>query len=292
MKERCRRGKGLRSWILWASFRGILLVSIVLSACQVATAPKTPTDFRTEFHLSALPAHPAYPVTNQPNSNRMLLGWNLFYDPILSGGKDVACGSCHHAYYGMGDGLALSIGVGGKGIRPDRLRSTTLPAPTPRNAQTIINVGYTVDESGGAPMFWDGRVQTLEAQALEPIKSQVEMRGTHFDEAFAIDLIIARLRRITRYEAKFAQAFPLELDSVRNGSLPDVITANTLAKAIANFERELVSPNSRYDKYVRGTDTALTSIEKDGLEVFANKARCINCLSGPTFSDFTYHVTG
>jgi len=130
-------------------------------------------------------------------------------------------------------------------------------------------------------MFWDSRVKSLEKQALEPIKTLEEMKGRQYDEGEILDEIINRLKAIPEYSQLFEAAFG------KNNS----INSNNLAKAIAAFERSLVTNNSRFDQYMRGDDNAISLSEKDGFELF-KKAGCANCHNGPMFSDYTMHVLG
>ena len=111
--------------------------------------------------------------------NEAKLGQLLFYDPILSGNKEVACATCHHPDKGWGDNLNRSIGVGGIGLGENRIGSIAVK----RNAHTIINSAFNgIDVNGNynpsnTVMFWDNRVVSLEEQSLVPIKSMEEMRG-------------------------------------------------------------------------------------------------------------------
>ena len=131
---------------------------------------------------------------------RVALGRLLFWDPILSGQKDVACATCHHPSLGYSDGLDLSIGANGVGLGRERAFFPERPARmVKRNSQTVLNVAFNGLTSGGdtsataAPMFWDLRVRTLEAQALEPIKALDEMRGGTYPEDRALSTVVARL---------------------------------------------------------------------------------------------------
>ena len=143
----------------------------------------------------------------------------------------------------------------------------------------------------------------MEAQALRPLIVRVELRGDAYEREMAVDSVLARLRGIPEYVALFEQAFPAEADSVarqlpRLGCAHDptplqsVITRSTFGRAIAAFEREQNTVNTAYDRYVAGDDEALTSAQKRGLELFHTKARCVNCHSGPLFTDSSFRAQG
>jgi cytochrome c peroxidase len=172
---------------------------------------------------------------------------------------------------------------------------------------TIFNIAYNKDETGRPSsrgfMLWDGKDRGLEGQALRAITVRVELRGDAFPREMAVDSVLARLQSIPEYVQLFAQAFPAEADSVarqipRAGCkydptpLQSVITRSTLARAIAAFERELVTRHSPYDRYLAGDDQALAPAQKRGLVLFHTKARCATCHQGPEFSDGTFKVQG
>ncbi len=209
-----------------------------------------PAEGRSQEVISALPQAVKAPQDNPSSSDKAALGKLLFWDPILSGHKDVACASCHHPQSGYTDNRDLSIGVNGVGLGEDRRFASPNSIPfVKRNSQTLLNVAFNgIDEAGGydpatAPMFWDMRVGSLEIQALEPIKAFEEMRGDAYDEGKAVDAVIARLKTISEYRALFAKAF--------GGA--NSITAGNLGKALATFERTLLANNSPFDRYMRGS---------------------------------------
>src|SRR6185295_4914456 len=133
---------------------------------------------------AALPLKVPTPADNPTTPERVALGRLLFWDPVLSGSKDVACATCHHPDFGYSDGLDLSIGANGIGLGAARVFAPGHPSrPVRRNSQSVLNVAFNglSSEAGGgpavAPMFWDLRVRSLETQALEPLKALEEMRG-------------------------------------------------------------------------------------------------------------------
>lgn len=216
------------------------------------------------------------------------LGRLLFFDPVLSGNKDVACATCHHPEFGFTDNLDISIGVNGKGLGESRKfnRPNAIPF-VKRNSQTVINSafnGLTNEEApiaSLAPMFWDLRVKGLENQSLEPIKAFEEMRGDACGEADILDKVLRRLNQIADYRRLFKVVF--------GGDNP--ITKENLAKAIATYERSIIANNSRFDQYMRGNYSILSSKEIQGMNLFL-KDGCAKCHHGPMFSDFKTHVMG
>ncbi len=238
--------------------------------------------------VAALPTQVIYPKDNPPSKAKEKLGKLLFYDPILSGNQDISCATCHHPEMGYAEFLDISIGTNATGLGSRRKFNEPNNIPfVKRNAQTILNTAYNGLQSHkdyapeNATMFWDDRVKSLEKQALEPIKALEEMRGLDFTEEEILNVVVERLRNIPEYEYLFKNAF--------NES--DPVTIENLGKAIAAFERTLVTPNSRFDKFIQGDREAISIGERDGFELF-KKVGCINCHNGPMFSDFKMHVLG
>jgi cytochrome c peroxidase len=229
------------------------------------------------------------------------LGRLLFWDPILSGNRDVACATCHHPDFAWADGRGRSLGPGAVGLGPNRVDTANGKFPLMRrNSPTVLNTAFNgLDDRRGrgrrrglggapppvdqaaAPMFWDNRVRSLEAQALEPIKTFEEMRGDAYTVDAAIDQVVARLRAIPEYVTRFEAAF----------GAGTVIDADRLAAAIAAFERTLVAMNSPFDRFQAGDTSALTEQQQRGLRAF-NRAGCDECHDGPMFSDFDLHAEG
>ncbi len=294
-----------------SKLRYLTIAAALALLASAASTPGQEDDLRQRFGLQPVPPVP-YPENNPYNPDRVELGRLLFFDPILSGEKDTACGTCHLPTFGMADGLPLAVGVGGKGLGPDRVTGRSAVTgdtviTEPRHTMTLFNVGYNGDESGLPStkgfMLWDGKDRGLEAQALRPLIVRVELRGDAYEREMAVDSVLTRLRGIPEYVALFEQAFPAEADSVarqlpRLGCAHDptplqsVITRSTFGRAIAAFEREQNTVNTAYDRYVAGDDEALTLAQKRGLELFHTKARCVNCHSGPLFTDSSFRAQG
>ena len=225
---------------------------------------------------------------NTDNTSVAELGQMLFWDPVLSGEKDVACATCHHPDFGYSDGRDLPIGVGGAGLGPDRRDVTNDDIGlVPRNSPTIINTAFNgMDEDGDydpdlAPMFWDNRTLSLENQALGPLQSFEEMRGHAFDESVALDSIIARLGSTQQYQDMFSSAFGNN----------NAITSQNIGIAIAAFERTIIATNSAFDQFNAGNQNAMSQQQIRGMNRF-NQIGCNDCHSGPMFSDFELHVLG
>ncbi len=241
---------------------------------------------RAEPVLRALPTNVTAPADNPTTPEKIALGRLLFWDPILSGPKDVACATCHHPDLGYADDRDVSIGVHGVGLGATRVfASGHSERFVKRNSQTLLNSAFNgMDRDGNyapadAPMFWDARVKSLEAQSLEPIKALEEMRGDTYTEKAALATVVARLAAIPEYREQFAQAF-----GARNA-----VTERNLARALAAFERSLVASNTPFDRYMRGDTTAMTTQQVRGMTNFQT-AGCANCHSGPMFSDYKPHV--
>jgi cytochrome c peroxidase len=195
----------------------------------------------------------AMPPDNPLTSARVELGRKLFFDPLLSRDRTVACASCHDPSHGFASRDPVAIGIEGKQGR--------------RNAPTILNRAFA------ASLFWDGRQPTLEAQATKPIEDPLEMANT-------VEEVVRRLRAHADYPAKFRAAF---------GEPPN---AANLAKSLAAFQRVLLLGASRVDAFRAGEVTQLNELEKHGLWLWESKGACWKCHSGPNFTDEQFHNTG
>jgi cytochrome c peroxidase len=249
---------------------------------------REPRGPRLSFPLSTLPLEVAAPANNTQSPAKIDLGRLLFWDPVISGNQEVACATCHHPEYGYAEDLDISIGVDGAGLGHRRQFVTADPIPfVKRNSQTLLNTAFNgIDPSGNydpasAPMFWDLRAESLEAQALIPLITFEEMRGRAYSEEDALDSVVARLREIPEYRAMFADAF--------GGAQP--VTAENLGRALAAFQRTLIANDSPYDRYMRGDKSAMTAIQVRGMQAFQDIG-CISCHNGPMFSDYKPHVLG
>ena len=198
---------------------------------------------------------PVRPIdqTLEYDAAKAALGFALFHDPRLSVDNTVSCASCHGLETAGVDNHQYSHGVN------DQLGGV--------NAPTVYNAVYNFVQ------FWDGRAQTLADQAAGPPLNPVEMASESFDQ------IISKLKA----DKKFAKAF--------TAVYPDGITAANLTDAIEQFERTLITPNSAFDKWLRGDDAALTAQELEGYELF-KKYDCATCHAGPNLGGLTYELMG
>jgi len=203
---------------------------------------------------------PVVPGDNPSSKAKIDLGRLLFYDPILSADGETACATCHSEIWGMSDGLAVSVGVTGEGpTGPGREGQLT----TDRNSQTLWNVGYRQG------LFWDGRVETLEEQALEPIDSEVELGRASVEEA------VAAIASVDDYRLRFEALFD------------DGVTAGNLGRVLASFQRTMVSDWAPYDRYVAGDAGAMSPEAVDGMFLFS-EAGCAACHAPPLFETEGY----
>jgi cytochrome c peroxidase len=203
--------------------------------------------------LSALPPVPV-PADNLQSESKIELGKKLFFDTRLSLDRASSCASCHAPEKAFGDGLPRARGFQG--------------ALLPRNSPTVLNAAYNTAQ------FWDGRAATLDEQCKGPLLAPAEMNM--LDEKHLID----RLNSIPGYRQDF-QAIFRESPSLDN-----------VARSIASFERTLVTPGSRFDRYAAGEKNALSEQEKRGLIVFVGKGACSECHKGPNFTDNQFHNLG
>jgi cytochrome c peroxidase len=201
------------------------------------------------------PATIEYPDGHAPSKLEVDLGKTLFFDTRLSINGKQSCASCHNPNLGFSDGMAKGHGTMGKGLG--------------RNTPSCYNLAWN------SVFFWDGRAGSLEEQALGPIQSPGEMN-------MPLDTLLPRLKRVAWYQATFG--------AVYGGK--DAINKENVARAIASFERTLVTSNSPFDKYMKGDKTAMIPDAVRGMELFKGKANCVACHSGANFTDESFHNIG
>ena len=209
---------------------------------------------RLRIHF-ARPSSLPVPSNNLLTAAKVALGRTLFHDPRLSSNGKVACASCHSPDLAFRDRAVKSKGVTGR--------------PLNRHTPALWNLAWS------PLLFWDGRARSLEAQARFPIEHRDEMGN-------ALAVVSARLAAIPAYMQAFKKAFP---------ATPNV-TGRAILKAVASFERTLVSPLTRFDAWVSGNDAALTKLERAGFRFFVGKARCAGCHVGFAFTDRAFHDIG
>jgi cytochrome c peroxidase len=225
---------------------GLLGVLLLVAACAQSPAAEVLV-YVQEGPWETLPSEPSFPVDNPQTTAKVELGKMLYFEPRLSKSGVISCHTCHNLSLGGTDRVPTSLGhdfqTGG------------------RNAPTVLNAAFLNTQ------FWDGRAATLEEQAEGPIQAGVEM-------AMPADLAVARLKEIEGYRPYFEAAFPGEADP---------ITFENIIKAIAAFERTLVTPNDALDRYLRGEEDALSALALQGKDTFLS-AGCMACHSGGLLS--------
>jgi cytochrome c peroxidase len=239
--------------MLFRLYAGALL--LVGSGSCNASAQDNPTEPIAVNPASfRLPPEVPAPDGNRPSADRIELGKMLFFDPRLSGSNWISCASCHNPSLAWSDGLPTGVGDGMRALG--------------RKTPSIVNSGFT------SLHMWDGRVKSLEEQVWGPMLGSAEMRGT-------AEQILGKLKTIAGYVAAFEQAYPGE-----------GITKETVGKAIATFERTVVSRDSPFDRWAEGDESAITSSAKRGFALFAGKANCVACHQGSNFTDQGFHNIG
>ncbi len=292
--------------------RAAFAILLGLLAGHAPPAQATPRD--------ALPA----PLTERAYAAHpeglVRLGWQLFYDPILSGNREVACATCHHPAFGTSDGLSLGLGDGGIGLGPARVADPANPPEqrVARNSPALWNLGA----QEFTRLFHDGRIEAdptrpsglrtpleedmvtgfasvLSAQTMFPVLSPDEMAG-HYSEneiaqavrqgrltgpGGAWDLIAGRVRAIPEYAAQFTSVMPEITEA-------DEIGFTHVSDAIAAFIAvEFRSDTSPFDAFLRGTG-ALPPDALRGLDLFYGRAGCAGCHAGPFQTDHAFHARG
>jgi cytochrome c peroxidase len=237
----------------------VCLCFAVMASAWIAGCKKDTIDPRTwqpvTFTVPQGWPAPAYNFENNTlNYNGFVLGRKLFYDVRLSRDSTVSCGTCHQQFASFAQlGHDLSHGV-------DNKLGT-------RNSPMLANMAWNTS------FFWDGGVNHLEAQPINPIQNPVEMDLKMADA-------VARVRAAAEYKEYFANAFGDE-----------TVTSQRIFRAMAQFMGAMVSSNSRYDKYVRQENGGtLTANELNGLAVF--RQHCATCHKEPLFSDFSFRNNG
>ena len=192
--------------------------------------------------------------SNPTTPEKVALGQMLFFDPRMSGSGAISCATCHNPALGWSDAMPTGLGhMGG------RLK---------RHTPTILNVAY------GEPYFWDGRAATLEEQAKGPLTSAAEMN-------MPADVAVSRIQSIPGYVTAFSYAFPGKSVSI-----------DTIAAALASYERTVVSASAPFDKWVAGDEFAISQAAKRGFELFNGKANCAVCHAGWRMTDDGFHDIG
>lgn len=243
--------------------RGLGIVCCLLGGVAVLgragdEKPRVPRDtLPAQLSLTAIPTgldpQRPIPADNPLTDAKVRLGRRLFFDPLLSENRTVACATCHDPAQGFTTRDPVAIGVHGRRGR--------------RNSPSLLNRAYAT------ALFWDGRETVLETQALRPIEDQLEM-GTTVAE------VVKRLDADAGYKAQFAATFP------------EGVSAANLGKALASFQRTLLLGESKVDRFRVGETAALNASELHGLWLFESRGKCWKCHAGRNFTDEGFHNTG
>lgn len=195
----------------------------------------------------------SHPKDNPSTPEKIALGKQLFFDGRLSADNKVSCATCHDPAKGFSNGDQFATGVEGQ--------------KGGRNSPTIINSAYAKLQ------FWDGRAKSLEDQAMGPVLNPIEMKMTAPD-------VLKKLNAIEGYKKQFQQVFGTD------------VTEDGMAKAIAAYERTVLSGDAPYDKFKAGDKAALSEAAARGLKLFTGKANCTACHTGASFTDNSFHNIG
>lgn len=228
-----------------------LFCSCIVIIAGLTTSIAPITLLASSRDLSHEPITPIAVIDNL-QPNKVQLGNRLFHEPRLSADNTISCAHCHPVSQSGTDGLTLSIGIYGQ--------------IGDRNTPTVLNSGLHFAQ------FWDGRAKTLEEQIDGPITNPKEM-GSNWPD------IIHKLRSSHEYRTLFSDIYP------------DGITANNIRDAIATYERSLLTPNSRFDRYLKGEQEAITTEELEGYQLFKSYG-CISCHQGQAIGGNIYEKLG
>ncbi|MEZ5940367.1 MAG: cytochrome c peroxidase [Planctomycetaceae bacterium] len=195
----------------------------------------------------------AHPNGEMPSAKQIALGKQLYFDPRLSRDSTISCASCHDPQKGFSNGETFATGVRNQ--------------VGGRNSPTVINTAFQRFQ------FWDGRAGSLEEQALGPIQNPIEMDMT-------LEEVVKRLNAIPGYRQQFQDVFGTNVNS------------EGIAKAIAAYERTVLSGNAPYDQFQAGDKSALSESAQRGMKLFFGRANCSACHAGPNFTDNGFHNIG
>lgn len=242
-----------------ARWRSVVLTALLLAGGVgvLSATAQTAKPWKTiaEYKKDYVrPTTVPYLAENPYSPEKAKLGEMLFFDPRLSGSNAISCSSCHLPGMAFTDGVPKSLGHG-----------ATVHV---RNSPTLLNLAWTEQTA------WDGRTEHLEGHVKGPIGNPVVMNQPH-------DKLVAKLSAISEYRALFKAAFP-----------NDGLTIDNVAKAIAVFERGLVSGEAPFDRWIKGDERAISEPAKRGFMLFNTKANCAVCHSGWSFTDSSFYDIG
>ena len=231
-----------------------VVYSLLLSLLTATTAASTSLEEAKSQFQTPDTFDIEYPDDVEPTGAQIELGKKLFFDKKLSLNESQSCATCHDPDHGFSDGLKFSLGAMGNASK--------------RNAPHLYNLAWNI------LFLWDGRAASLEEQALIPIEAPDEMN-------LPLETLVKRLSTSPEYEQAFTRAYG---DSE--------VTTERIAHAIASFERGIIVDDTPFDRYLKGNDNAISDAAKRGLVLFAGKGKCIDCHSGPNFTDNSFHNIG
>ncbi len=236
------------------SFLAVLAVLFLTKTWAIAFAQSDLMKEASE-NFKPIPLGPPEIADNVLTTDKVLLGKMLYFDPRLSSSQWISCNSCHNLSCGGSDYQETAVGHGWqRGLR---------------NSPTVLNAVYNVTQ------FWDGRAKDLKEQAKGPVQASVEMNNTP-------ERAVATMKSMPEYVELFKKAFPMDKNPV---------TFDNIARAIEAFEATLVTPDAKFDRFIKGDETALNNDEKKGLRLFMDKG-CINCHSGLNIGGDDYFTFG
>jgi cytochrome c peroxidase len=254
---RHRHRYGLKAIAVFAF--GFLAAGSIVSRADDATPNLAPgSGFQLPLGIPADVWEYYVPKNNPQSESKVKLGQKLFFDQRLSADGTISCATCHDPGLAFADGKPLAEGIGGKrGFR---------------NTPSILNSMFNSSQ------FWDGRAESLEAQAKMPLVNDLEMGNASNEE------VVARLKEVPEYVSEFRRVFGGD------------VTIDRVAMAIAAFERTLVAGNSPFDRFVAGDRKAMSDAAQRGLFIFRSKGRCTIChslnSSFPFLTDQNFRNTG
>ncbi|WP_242343441.1 cytochrome-c peroxidase [Anaeromyxobacter terrae] len=232
-----------------------LLLTLGVALGPASGAAKEDLLKAARARFEPIPAKPPALKNNPSTPAKVELGRMLYFDPRLSSSQLISCQTCHNVGLAGADLQETSTGHGWQ--------------KGPRNAPTVLNAVFNKAQ------FWDGRAEDLAAQAKGPVQASVEMNNTPAR-------LLETLKSIPGYAAPFKKAFPGEADP---------ITFDDVARAIEVFEATLLTPDSRFDRFLRGDRKALSASEQEGLALFLDKG-CVACHEGVNVGGQDYHPFG
>ncbi len=248
--------------LVWGVFLFFLSCQVIIQSKEDLTHIPFLPDTLAIAPPQGFPPFPTFPYGHLTQAG-VALGRKLFFDPILSGDSTMSCGTCHQSRLAFTDGMPFSTSTQGKKSK--------------RSAPSLLNVSYHYKG-----LFWDGRAEHLEQQAFEPVTNPLEMAANW-------PQVVARLRKHQAYPALFRQAFGIK----KRSEIDSVLTA----RALAQYERTLISSNAKFDRVMR-KEALFTTQEKRGWTIFFDASpdlpfsECNHCHVDPLFTNLAYENNG